>query len=162
MARIPLTNGFTLIPEGTYVFRIYEASYDEDFGRIVIKLVNAQGATHTERFCIKDNNDEYNEKALNAFSYFARNAMQDFSSDDIDLKSLVNHYIRAEIVHTQVPNRNDPSKMITFANLGEKSQADGFDTEPVARALTLGNKAATASKPAAEQSKALDLDALLG
>ena len=29
MARIPMTSGFTLIPEGTYVFRIYDVSYDE-------------------------------------------------------------------------------------------------------------------------------------
>ena len=47
MARIPMTSGFTLIPEGEYVFRIYDAIYDEDFGKIEIKLVNAQGATHT-------------------------------------------------------------------------------------------------------------------
>lgn len=50
MARIPMTSGFMVIPEGEYVFRIYDATYDEDFGRIEIKLVNAQGATHTERF----------------------------------------------------------------------------------------------------------------
>lgn len=54
MARIPMTSGFVIIPEGEYVFRIYDATYDEDFGRIEIKLVNAQGATHTERFSIKD------------------------------------------------------------------------------------------------------------
>jgi hypothetical protein len=29
-----MTSGFTLIPEGTYVFRIYAASYDEEFGKI--------------------------------------------------------------------------------------------------------------------------------
>ena len=75
MARIPMTSGFVVIPEGEYVFRIYDATYDEDFGRIEVKLVNAQGATHTERFFIKDKNDEFNEKALNAFSYFAKTAM---------------------------------------------------------------------------------------
>ena len=32
MARIPMTSGFTLIPEGTYVFLIYDAKYDEEFG----------------------------------------------------------------------------------------------------------------------------------
>ncbi len=53
MARIPMTSGFVIIPEGEYVFRIYDATYDEDFGRIEIKLVNAQGATHTERFSIR-------------------------------------------------------------------------------------------------------------
>lgn len=52
MARIPMTSGFVIIQEGEYVFRIYDATYDEDFGRIEIKLVNAQGATHTERFSI--------------------------------------------------------------------------------------------------------------
>ena len=72
MARIPMTSGFVIIPEGEYVFRIYDATYDEDFGRIEIKLVNAQGATHTERFSIKDKNDEYNEKALNAFFMSSR------------------------------------------------------------------------------------------
>ena len=41
MARIPMTSGFVIIPEGEYVFRIYDATYDEDFGRIEIKLVNA-------------------------------------------------------------------------------------------------------------------------
>ena len=60
MARIPMTSGFVLIPEGTYVFRIYDVSYDEEFGKIEIKLVTAQGQTHTERFTIKDQNDEYN------------------------------------------------------------------------------------------------------
>ena len=32
MARIPMTSGFVIIPEGEYVFRIYDATYDEDFG----------------------------------------------------------------------------------------------------------------------------------
>ena len=28
MARIPMTSGFVVIPEGEYVFRIYDATYD--------------------------------------------------------------------------------------------------------------------------------------
>ena len=160
MARIPMTSGFVLIPEGEYVFRIYDATYDEDFGRIEVKLVNAQGLTQTERFSIKDKNDEFNEKALNAFSYFAKTAMNDYSIEDIDPADLINHYIRAEVVHTSMPNRNDPTKTVTFANLGDKSPADGFDTEPVARALSLGSKpVAAAPKP---QTTGLDIDSLLG
>lgn len=27
MARIPMTSGFVIIPEGEYVFRIYDATY---------------------------------------------------------------------------------------------------------------------------------------
>ena len=175
MARIPMTSGFMVIPEGTYVFRIYDASYDEEFGKIIVKLVNAQGATHTERFSIKDQNDEINEKALNAFSYFAKTAMNDFTLDDVDPEELIDHYIRAEVVHTQLPSRKDPTKNVTFANLGDKSPADGFDTEPVGRALSMtGGEGDTAPRqkpqtqatqtpaPAAEPKKGLDLDALLG
>ena len=47
MARIPMTSGFTLIPEGTYVFRIYDVKYDETFGKLSVMLVNAQGMKHT-------------------------------------------------------------------------------------------------------------------
>lgn len=174
MARIPMTSGFVVIPEGEYVFRIYDVIHDEEFGKIEVKLVNAQGATHTERFTLKDSNDEYNEKALNAFSYFAKTAMNDYALEDVDPEELIDHYIRTEVVHTTQPNRNNPGKNITFANLGDKSPADGFDTEPVARAMTIGRgngnttKAApkaTTSAPkqtATAPKKGLDLDALLG
>lgn len=170
MARIPMTSGFTLIPEGTYVFRIYDVSYDEEFGKIEIKLVNAAGMTQTERFTIKDKNDEPNEKALNAFSYFAKTAMGDYTLEDIDPMKLIDHFIEAEVVHTKLPSNKDPNKTVTFANLGDKAPAEYFDTEPVSRALTLGKdknavpapqKQATTSAPAAPK-RGLDLDALLG
>lgn len=153
MARIPMTSGFTIIPEGKYVFRIYDVTYDEDFGRIEVKLVNAQGLTHTERFSIKDSDDSFNEGALNAFSYFSKTALNQYDMDDIDPMDLVNHYIRAEVVHNKAQSKNDPNKTVTFVNLGDKSPADGFDVTPVPKALNLGNKAATTG---------LDLDALLG
>lgn len=172
MARIPMTSGFALIPEGTYVFRIYDASYDEEFGKIEIKLVNAAGMTHTERFSIKDKNDELNEKALNAFSYFAKTAMDDYSLEDVDPMELIDHFICAEVVHTKLPSNKDPNKTVTFANLGDKSPAEYFDTEPVARALSISGgdskttppapKQATTAPAAAQPSKGLDLDALLG
>lgn len=170
MARIPMTSGFTLIPEGTYVFRIYDVSYDEEFGKIKIKLVNAAGMTQTEYFTIKDKNDEPNEKALNAFSYFAKTAMGDYTLEDIDPMELIDHFIEAEVVHTKLPSDKDPNKTVTFANLGDKAPAEYFDTEPVSRALTLGKdknaapatqKQATTPAPAAPK-KGLDLDALLG
>ena len=177
MARIPMTSGFVLIPEGEYVFRNYDASYDEEFGKIEVKLVTAQGLTHTERFSLKDANDEWNEKALNAFSYFAKTALNDFTREDVDPEELIDHYIRAEVVHSEpMPNRNDPTKTVTFANLGDKSPAEGFDETPTDKALTLG-KGNTMSKPQATAPKVqaqptqtakpaaksgLDLDSLLG
>ena len=173
MARIPMTSGFVLIPEGEYVFRIYDAVYDEEFGKIEVKLVTAQGLTHTERFSLKDANDDWNEKALNAFSYFAKTALNDFTREDVDPEELIDHYIRAEVTHSEPqPSKNDPSKMVTFANLGDKWAADGFDETPTERALTLG-KGNTMSKPltttpkpqaqaATPKTGGLDLDSLLG
>lgn len=154
MAKVPMTSGFMLIPEGEYVFRIYDVKQDETFGKIIVKLVNAQGMTQIERFSLKNQNDEWNEGALNAFSYFAKNALNDFTREDVEPKELIDHYIRAEVVHSDpIPNRKDPSKTIVFANLGDKSPADGFDTEPMKRALTLGK---TTKKPS------MNLDDILG
>ena len=171
MARIPMTSGFTIIPEGTYVFRVYAATYDEEFGKIEVKLVNAAGMTHTERFSIKNKNDELNEGALNAFSYFAKTVLNDFSLEDIDPAELVDHFVCAEVVHTKLPSKNDPNKIVTFANLGDKSPAEYFDFEPVDRALALGKESATTPKatpkqatsaPAAtNQIQGLDIDTLL-
>lgn len=167
MARIPMTSGFVLIPEGEYVFRIYDAKYDEEFGKIEIKLVTAQGMTHTERFSIKDQNDEYNEKALNAFSYFAKTAMNDYDLEDVDPVELIDHYIRAEVEHTKQPSKKDPTKTLAFANLGDKSPADGFDETPSANAMSMGKSGGestpvTPPKPTAPASTGLDLDSLLG
>jgi len=153
MARIPMTSGFQLIPEGEYVFRIYDATYDEKFGCIEIYLVNAQGMTLKERFGIMDANGEMNEKALNAFSYFAKTAMNDYSMNDIDPEELINHYIRAEVVHNAGTKVGKNGKIPTFANLGDKSPADGFDTEPCDRAKTLcrADRENFAAKRAARQ-----------
>ena len=171
MARIPMTSGFALIPEGTYVFRVYDATYDEEFGKIEVKMVNAAGMTYTERFSIKDKNDNLNERALDAFSYFAKTVMNDYNLEDIDPAELIDHFICAEVVHSKLPSNKDPNKTVTFTNLGDKSPAEYFDTEPVARALTLGRKnvrtAETAESsiptPTSKKSaKGLDIDVLLG
>jgi len=163
MARIPMTSGFMVIPEGEYVFRIYDVKYDEEFGKLTVRLVTADGLKHDERFSLKDNNDQPNEKALNAFSFLAKTALNDFTVTDIDHTDLIGHYIRAEVVHTVQPNRNDPTKTVTFANLGNKSPADGFDTAPTAEVMQMGGAPAPSQPSAASVSGAgIDLDALLG
>lgn len=166
MGRIPLREGFTLMPEGEQVLRIYDIEFDEEFGKLIVKMVNAKGLTVQERFSFKDKDGNFVDGALNAFSYFARAALNDYSAEDIDPEELIDHYIKAEIVHNTVENRNDPSKTRTYANLGSKSSAEGFEEEATARALNLGRNGRmknTAQPQAAEPAKSgLDLDALLG
>lgn len=172
MATIQMTGGtFTVCPEGKHIFRIYKVDFNPDFGKVVVYMVNAQGITHREQFGLMRADGSMNDKACNAFSFFARTALNDYSREAIDHTELVNHYIGAEVTHTVQPNRNDPTKTVTFANLtGEKWVAHGFDTTPVARALTIGAETdapkaeAAPVAPVAEAptTTGLDLNALLG
>lgn len=131
MARIPMTGGnYQQIPEGEQVLKVTKAEYDAEFGKIIITLQNVKGLTCQERFSILNQDNTPNEKALNAFSFFAKTVMNDFEMEDVDPEELVGHYLRAEVIHNQVPSNKDPNKMMTFVNLGNKSPADGFDGEP--------------------------------
>jgi hypothetical protein len=131
MARIPMTGGnYQQIPEGEQVLKVTKAEYDAEFGKIIITLQNVKGLTCQERFSILNQDNTPNEKALNAFSFFAKTVMNNFEMEDVDPEELVGHYLRAEIIHNQVPSNKDPNKMMTFVNLGNKTPADGFDGEP--------------------------------
>ena len=88
MARIPMTGGFSIIPEGVHVLKIVEAEYDVDFGKATFKLVNEKGASCFERFSLLDQDGKPNEKALNAFSFFAKTVMNDFDMEDVDPEEL--------------------------------------------------------------------------
>lgn len=167
MATIQLTSSFTVCPEGEHIFRIYKVDYNQDFGKLNIYLVNAQGITHMERFSLINASGAPNEKAYNAFSYFAKTALKDPSRAAIDPNDLVNCYIKAKVVHTIVPSTKEEGKTMTFANLSDKWQADGFDTTPVEKALTLGTeqvqpKVEQPKTNAPTEKKGLDLDSLLG
>ena len=137
MARIPMTAGFQRIPEGEHVLKITKAEHDEDFGKLTFTLENVKGLSCQERFSLLNQDNTPNEKALAAFSFFAKTAMNDFDMEDVDPAELVGHYILAEVIHKQVPSRNDPTKMTTFVNLGDKSPADGFVGAPTASTASI-------------------------
>ena len=163
MAIIPMTSGFTVCPEGVQIFRIYKVDYNEEFGKLTVYLVNAQGITVQDRYSLLNADGSTNEKACNAFSFFAKTALNDFSLEAVDPANLVDHYIKSEVTHTVQPNKNDPTKTVTFANLGDKWVASGFDTTPAPRALTMGKEttAPAAEAPKATPATGLDINALL-
>ena len=162
MAMIQMTSGFTLCPKGVQVFRIYKVDYNEEFGKLVVHLVNAKGITIQERFSLMNQDGSINERACAAFSFFAKTALNDFTLEAVDPATLVDHYIKADVKHTETPSRNDPTKTMTFVNLGDKWVADGFDTTPVPKALNLGKENATPVAPVTQATPAgLDLDSLL-
>ena len=147
MARIPMTGGFQIMPEGEQVLKITKAEYDEDFGKAIFTLENVKGQTCQERFSLLMQDGSPNERALGAFSFFAKTALNNFDIEDVDPEELVGRYIRAEVIHNKVPSSKDPTKTMTFVNLGDKSPASGFDGEP--------------GTPAAPKTSGLNLSALL-
>lgn len=127
---IPLTgNNFEPIPEGFHVFKITKVDYNPDFGKMQITLQTKTGRTHTERYSLLDAKGESNPAARNAFSYFAKTVMNDYSLEEIEEQDMVGHYIRALVEHTVVESNKTPGKMLTFVKLTEKEPADCFEGE---------------------------------
>lgn len=127
MAAIKLTSGgFQLIPEGVTIFKITEAEYDQDFGKIEVKLQTKAGISHNERFMILTNTGEVNEKALAAFSIFAKNVMNDFTLDEIDHTDMVGRFVQAKVEHYEYESKKEPGKMYKSARLKDYAPAAGF------------------------------------
>ena len=68
MAKIGLSDGFSLIPEGTHIFKITGVSYKEAFGKLEVTMQTQSGAKHIERFSLLKADGSPNEGALNAFT----------------------------------------------------------------------------------------------
>lgn len=126
MAKIGLSEGFTLIPEGTHVFKITAVNYKEAFGKLEITMQTQSGAKHIERFSLLKTDGSPNEGALNAFSYFAKTALNDFSLTEIDHEDLVGCFIECDVEHDVQPNKNKPDKTVTFARLADKRPSEGW------------------------------------
>ena len=126
MAKIKLSAGFSILPEGTHVLKITSVDYKEAFGKLEIHMENQKGQKHTERFSIIRADGSVNDGALGAFSFFAKTAMNDFDLEEIDHDDLVGRFMECEVTHEKVPNKNDPSKTLTFTRLGDKRPSDGW------------------------------------
>lgn len=122
-------NGFTPISEGWHVFKIDKVEYKAKFGKMNITLITQDGEKHFENYSLIDSKGNINEGANNAFSFFARTALDDFTVDEIDPDDLVGRYIRAEVVHNVVESTKKKGETVTFANLDGKEPATGFDDE---------------------------------
>jgi len=166
MAKIGLTEGFTVIPEGTYVFKITAVNYKEDFGKMEVTMQTQSGTKHIERFSMLKTDGSPNESALNAFSYFAKTALNDFSLTEIDHEDLIGCFIECDVEHDTRPNKNKPDKTVTFARLADKRPSDGWDsgeaptTAPAPKAAPAPSQAA--NKAISGKKPTMDLAALLG
>lgn len=125
MGLIKLTEGFSLISEGEHTFKVDEVVYKEEFGKLEVKLLAENGQKHTERYSLMKVDGSVNEGASNAFSYFAKTCMNDYTITDIDPQKLVGKYIKASVYHDEVPSNKDPNKTVKFAHLENMEVCDG-------------------------------------
>ena len=161
MAKIGLTEGFTLIPEGTHVFKITNVNYKEEFGKMEVTLQTNGGSKHIERFSLLKTDGSPNEGALNAFSYFARVAMNDSGLTEIDHTDLIGCFIECDVTHDIVPNKNKPGQTLTFVRLADKRPSEGWD-EVTATITTSSSKKTATITPNSGKKAAVDLATLLG
>lgn len=162
MAKIALSEGFTVIPEGTHIFKITEVTYKETFGKIEVKMETANGLKHTERFSLIGKNGQPNEGAMNAFSFFAKTALNDFELTEIDHNDLVGRYMECVVEHDVQPSNKNPDKNVTFIRLAEKYPADGFDEAEVTPAAKKTAPAKAKGTPVTSKTGGINLDDLLG
>jgi len=159
MAKIPLSKGgYTPIPEGEHIFKVVKSTYDEDFGKLEVELITASGQRHTERFNLIGNDGEINEKAQNAFSFFAKTALNNYNLEEIDHEDIVGCYIKCKVEHDVLPSRNDPARTVTFCRLTYIESASGFENEEAETPTPSEAK----STPATKKNSKIDLDDLLG
>ena len=147
MAKIGLTEGFTLIPEGTHVFQITDVKYKEDFGKLEVYMQTQTGSKHIERFSLLKSDGSPNEGAYNAFSYFAKTALGNFDLTEIDHTDLIG-----------------PGQSITFVRLADKRPSAGWGgsgntvATPATKTAPVASQAAQKTAPKSP----MDLAALLG
>lgn len=127
MAKIKLSEGgFSLIPEGTTIFKIVGVDYNEDFGKMKVEMQTKTGGKHTEQFGLLTKSGEVNEGALKAFSYFAKTALNNYQLDEIDETDLIGCYIQATVKHEEFESNREPGKMLKSARLNDYAVAVGF------------------------------------
>lgn len=127
MSVIKLSTGYSVLPEGEYIFKIESVSYREEFGKLEIRLVTYTGQRHTEYFTFIKQDGSTNNVALNIFSNFARIAMDNKELEEIDPEKLVGKFVKGKIEHTQIASKREAGKMVTFARFACESSVSGFD-----------------------------------
>lgn len=163
MAKIPLSSGtFTVIPEGHYIFKITKVEYKETFGKLNVTLETQDGQKTVERYSFLNSDGTEQQGGINAFSYFAKAAMGDFSLTEIDHEDLVGRFIEADVTHTTQPNKNDPTKTVTFVNLKNTTSSAGWGEAPAVAQAPAAAPTTQGITIGADGKPVVDLAAILG
>lgn len=159
---IKYVNSYRKIPEGHYVFGIYEVHYDQEYGEVKLKVVNNAGYVKQLRYQLLDSNGEVNEIQASTLSRVAQNALNDFESEEFDEQQLPGKYFEADVKWSQGKGKNANR---TFDNIYPTDPADGFPDDCADRAKKLMASVAPVETAADDETFVPDsesLDDLLG
>lgn len=120
MAKIKLTGGFKPLAEGVYIFKVTEAEFKEEFGKLSCTLETEKGEKVFNNYNFGAKGE--NEKSINAFSFFAHKVLNDPTADEIDHTDLIGKFVQAEVVHT---TGNDGK---VYSNVKNFESSDGWVT----------------------------------
>lgn len=125
-------NTFTIIPEGTTIFKIMEvdeSKYD-DYGKLKVTLQTSSGEKHFENFSFTKANGDINEGALKAWSYFTRVCLNNFQVEEIDTQDIVGCYIQATVNHEKYTRTSGEKagQEATAVRLKDYTSASGFNS----------------------------------
>ena len=123
-------NTFTIIPEGTTIFKVMEvdeSKYD-DYGKLKVTLQTSSGEKHFENFSFTQANGDINEGVLRAWSYFARVCLNNFQVEEIDTQDIVGCYIQANVTHEKYTRTSGEKagQEATAVRLKDYTSASGF------------------------------------
>lgn len=125
MARIALSQGgYKLVSEGTHTFTVKEVKYEEDFGKVQLRMETEKGEKHTEFFTFTDN-----DKALFAFTMTAKVLMQDNNITDIDPDDLVGKSMIATVEHETSASGKTYAKLTDKKSVEEVSNINSSDDD---------------------------------
>lgn len=168
--RVPLTSGFTFMPEGEHVLKISEAEFKEEFGKVKLTFVNASGKKHFENYQLYDKDGNANDGAFSAFSSLARAALNDGDGEleDIDPADLKGKYIKGLITYREYTDKEGKNKKTTQKEPGtwweevDSAEIAAFEQEAGKASAANAARAPAEAKPAAKTAAVFDLNALLG
>lgn len=168
--RVPLTSGFSLMPEGEHVLKITEAEFKEEFGKVKLTFANAAGKKHFENYQLYDKDGNANDGAFSAFSSLARAALCDSDEEleDIDPADLKGKYIKGLITYREYTDKDGKNKKTTQKEPGtwweevDSAEIAAYEREAGKASASNAARAPAEAKPTAKPTGGLDLNALLG
>ena len=103
MSKVKVYTGWEdMTPGPEQILYVKDYSYNKEFKKLRYTLVDENGATNRLIFNL-DRSNKHLRITLNSFSSFGQAVLNDYECKEIDMESLVGHFVMADVIETE-PN----------------------------------------------------------